>query len=263
MIEPKTGLYQYPDYYDVLFKRNYPGECEFLESCLQRHGTAQERSFLELGCGPARNAREFAKRGYRPVGLDLSAYMLEYARTAAARDGVSLELVEGNLIDFDLPRPVALAACLWDTILLVVSNQDMVRHLRAVARNLLPGGVYVIETSHPRMFLQPYTGIPFVGRIGDIEVEVTWGLPSDSYDCLTQRYMVTVRTIARRNGQIISASEERFEQRYYHNQELLALIELSGAFSAVHQYGNSLLPFVPFTDAPEAVGSLTVLVKGS
>lgn len=263
MSQKKTGLYQYPEYYDVLFKRDYHAEGQFLEACLHRHGSARDQSFAELGCGPARNAREFAQRGHRAVGLDLSADMLDFAREAAARDGVSIELVQGNLIDFDLARPVSIVACMWDTLLLIIRNEDMVRHLRAVSRNLLPGGVYVIETAHPRMFREPYSGVPFVGRIGDTEVEVTWGLPHDDFDCITQRHLATIRTIARHNGQVIAEAEERLAQRYYQVQELRALIELSGAFSEVHYYGTSALPFVPLSDQPECDGCIIVLVKAS
>jgi SAM-dependent methyltransferase len=263
MSEPSTGLYEYPAYYDVLFKRNYGAESDFLEECLRRHGAVKERSFLELGCGPARTGRELAKRGYRSIGLDLHASMLAYAQSEAQRDGIALECVQGNLIDFDLPKPVAMAACLWDTLLLVKTNEEMIRHLRAVARNLLPGGIYVIETTHPREFLLPYTGIPFYGRLGETEIEMTWGLPDDPYDCIQQQYLATIRTIARRNGEIIVHTEFRLTQRYYSVQELRALIALAGGFSEVHLYGTSTVPLVPLTDKPECNGLLAVMVKAA
>lgn len=263
MSELQTGLYEHPEYYDVLFKRNYAAEGQFLEACLHRHGSATERSFLELGCGPARNSREFCQRGYRSVALDLEPRMLEYAQTQANREGVSLELVEGNLIDFDLAQPVSMAVCMWDTILLVLTNEDMVRHLRAVSRNLLPGGIYVIETSHPRVYLEPYIGVPFHGQSGGTDIEMTWGLPSDPYDCIQQRYTATIRTVARRNGEVISRFEERVQQRYYQLQEMRALIDLSGAFSEIHYYGATSLPLLPLSNSPDCDGALTVLVKKS
>lgn len=128
MQQKPSKIYQFSAIYDRLFGRNYAAESDFLEACLHRHGSVGERSFLELGCGPARNARELGKRGYRTVGLDLEPNMLAYALAEAQREGVSVELVQGNLIEFDLAQPVAMAACLWDTISLVLSNAEMVRH---------------------------------------------------------------------------------------------------------------------------------------
>lgn len=254
-------IYQFSAIYDRLFGRNYAAESDFLEACLHRHGSVGERSFLELGCGPARNARELGKRGYRTVGLDLEPNMLAYALAEAQREGVSVELVQGNLIEFDLAQPVAMAACLWDTISLVLSNEEMVRHLRAVARNLRPGGIYLIETTHPRNFLLPYSGSAYQFQAGDTDIEVTWGLPSDPYDSLEQRYLATIRLIARHQGEIVEYNETRLPQRYYHFQELRALIEMSGAFANVHYYGRSSLPLLPLSDSPECDGMLAVLVR--
>ncbi|MFO0576264.1 MAG: class I SAM-dependent methyltransferase [Polyangia bacterium] len=259
----QSGLYHHPEYYQSFFKRNYATENDFLEECLRRHGSATERSMVELGCGPALNSRDFARRGYRSVALDLEPRMLEHAQSAARTEGVSIETVQGNLIDFELAQPVSMAICMWDTVLVVVRNADMVRHLRAVSRNLLPGGVYVIETSHPRSNMAAYSGLPFRGTMGDLDLEMTWGLPDDPYDCIEQRYLTTVHTVARRGGEVVMHSEESLAQRYYGIQELRALIDLSGAFSEVHYYGRTTLPPVPLSQSEECNGAITVLVKGA
>lgn len=265
MREQSKDIYQFAAYYDVLFARDYSAECDFLEACLTRHGqkTCGERSFLELGCGPARNGRVLSQRGFRTVGLDLQPRMLDFAQLEAQREGVELELVEANLIDFDLTKPVAMAACMWDTLFLVLKNEDMVRHLRAVARNLLPGGIYVIETTHPRALLTPYDGHAYHGRVGDTDIEVVWGLPDDPYDAVAQQHLVTVRLTARRSSQdqIVDSYVEQLPQRLYQVQELRALIELSGAFSEVHYYGRSSLPLLPLSNDPECNGMIAVLVK--
>jgi len=54
---------------------------------------------LDLGCGAARNAVPLAEMGFRVVGLDLSAPMLDAARrrTAAATVPIDLHLVRGPM----------------------------------------------------------------------------------------------------------------------------------------------------------------------
>jgi SAM-dependent methyltransferase len=256
-----TDVYEFPAYYDVLFDRNYPAECDFMEACLRRHGATEERSFVELGCGPAHNARELARRGWRAAGLDLSSAMLAYAEREARRAGVSIELVKGDFTDFDLPQKAAVAACLWDTIFVVLRNEDMIRHLRAVARNLTPGGVYIIETTHPRYHVEPYQKYTHRGQNAEVEVELTWGRPDDPYDCIEQRYLVTVELVARQRGEVVARQVTHVPQRCYRTQELRALIALSGAFAEVHFYGRTDLPLLPLSDEPECDGMVAVLVK--
>jgi 2-polyprenyl-3-methyl-5-hydroxy-6-metoxy-1,4-benzoquinol methylase len=48
-----------------------------------------EFTVLDVGCGPGRYAVALAKAGGRVVGIDVSAPMIELARTDAARSGVS------------------------------------------------------------------------------------------------------------------------------------------------------------------------------
>lgn len=261
VMDERAGLYDFPAYYESVFDRDFEKETDFLEACLRRHGVTDDRSFLELGCGPARNARAFARRGWRAVGLDNSPTMLAYAGHEAQREGASMELVEGDLREFELARAVGLAACLWETICVLATNEDMLRHLRAVARNLLPGGTYVIETSHPRNFLEPYTGVPHRGRVGDATVELTWGFPTDPYDPVGQWYQTTVELLVRRGGELVARDVSTMPQRWYLVQELRALVELSGVFSEVHFYGTNRAPLVPLADTPECNGMLAVLVR--
>jgi SAM-dependent methyltransferase len=263
MRDPLLDLYELPAYYDVLFPRDYAAECDFLEAILRTHGRvcATERSFLELGCGPARNARELARRGYRAVGLDLSSEMLAFARQAAKKEHLALEFVQGDMTDFRLEQPLALAACLWDTVLVLVENDAMVRHLRAVARNLLPGGVYVIETTHPSFMFDAYVGSVYRGRLGDVEVELVWGRTDDPYDAIRQVHTTSSQFTARRGEEILVQQRQTLPQRWYQVQELRALIELSGAFSEVCYYGRSRLPLLPLSESPECDGMLAVLLK--
>lgn len=258
--------------YDIAFgDRDYADECDFLAWCLAHHSPeVTQRSFLELACGPARHAREFARRGWRAVGLDISAAMLDYACRGAQRDGVYLEAVAADMTDFDLDRPVALAANLMESLSHLVTNEQVVSHLRAVARNLLPGGIFVIEMAHPEtiwrdnlpnVWIARSTDTPYFRDEPYTEVEVLFGAADDPYDWITQQWLVTARLIVREAGQPERVIEHRHPHRWFQAQELRALIDLSAAFSHVWWYGNMVVPPPPLDNSPASDRMIVVLRK--
>ncbi|BCX03573.1 MAG: hypothetical protein KatS3mg053_1511 [Candidatus Roseilinea sp.] len=250
--------------YDIAFSdRDFVEECNFLEWCLRAHGhitASASPSFLELACGPARHAREFARRGWRAVALDLSPDMLDYACQGAKHDGVFLETVAANMADFTLDQPVALAANLMESLSHLVTNEQVVAHLRSVSRSLLPGGVFVIEMAHPstiwrdslpNTWLSRSTDAPYFADEPYTEVEVLFGAADDPYDWITQQWLVTARLTIREAGRPERIVEHRHPHRWYQAQELKALIDLSGAFSEAWWYGDMLIPPPPLDNDSE------------
>ncbi|MFN3705116.1 MAG: class I SAM-dependent methyltransferase, partial [Thermoflexales bacterium] len=223
-----------------------------------------------LSAGPARHAREFARRGWRSIGLDLSPDMLHYAEQSAQREGVRLELVHADMTHFSLEQPVALAANLMESFSHLLTNEQVVAHLQAVARNLLPGGVFVIEMAHPSTIWRDSLPNEWVSRSTDTslfadvpftEVEVLFGDQDDPYDCITQQWMVTTRLRIRTAGQPERVVEHHHPHRWYLAQELHALIDLSGAFSQTWWFGNMLIPPPPLDCGPASERMVVVLRK--
>lgn len=58
---------------------------------------------VELGCGTAYFSSWFARRGARPVGVDVTPAQLETARRMQAATGIEFPLVEANAEDVPLP----------------------------------------------------------------------------------------------------------------------------------------------------------------
>lgn len=265
--------------YDIAFSdRDYADECDFLEWCLNEHAEFgapppelhDRTSFLELACGPARHAREFARRGWRAVGLDLSRDMLDYACDGAARDGVIIETVAADMTDFRLDRPVALVANLMESLSHLVTNEQVVAHLQAVARNLVPGGVFVIEMAHPdsiwrdnlpNVWVSKSTESPYFDGEPYTEIDVLFGAQDDPYDWITQQWLVTSRLVIREDGLPPRVVEHQHPHRWYLAQELRALIDLSGAFSQVWWYGNMTVPAPPLDNEPDSERMMVVLRK--
>ncbi len=99
---------------------------------------------VELGCGTAYVSAWLARRGARPVGIDLSSGQLVTARRLQREHGLAFPLIEGNAEE--LPFPDAsfdlavseYGACLW---------ADPYRWVPEAARVLRPGGRLVFLTN--------------------------------------------------------------------------------------------------------------------
>ena len=264
--------------YDIAFgDRDFVDECNFLEFCLREFGTLAignglsstptsqlpiaNLSFLELAAGPARHAREFARRGWRAVALDLSDDMLAYASAGARNDGVRIETLAADMTDFALAEPVALAANLMESLTHLTTNDQVVAHFRAVARNLLPGGIFVIELAHPDSIWRESLPNFWTSRENGAEIDILFGAKDDPYDWITQQWTVTTRLNIREEGVPERVVESHNQHRWYQVQELRALIDLSGAFSKTWWFGNMLCPPPPLTNSDESDRMIVVLRK--
>jgi SAM-dependent methyltransferase len=138
--------YRRPAYYELAFGFVDPAvQADRIERLVRRHSRIRVRRVLDLCCGPSLQLRELLRRGYRGVGLDRSTTMLTHLRARVPRDGAALETVRADLRDFRLRRPADLATIFMGSIGVLRTDADHLRHLRAMARALRPGGLYLIE----------------------------------------------------------------------------------------------------------------------
>ena len=79
------------------------GTYQVPEAELRILGEVVDRDVLELGCGAAQWSIGLARRGARPVGIDLSERQLEHARRLMAEAGVDFPLVHGSAEAVPLP----------------------------------------------------------------------------------------------------------------------------------------------------------------
>lgn len=117
----------------------------YLRDILRDH-PVPGRTMLDLACGTGTLALLMGERGWEVIGLDQSAAMLEQARRKAERaDAAHVDFVQGDMRAFTLPAPVALATCCYDTLNYLLDPADLQHCFEAVARSLVPGGLFCFD----------------------------------------------------------------------------------------------------------------------
>lgn len=71
---------------------------------VQMLGDVAGKDVVELGCGTAYVSAWLARRGARPVGVDITPEQLETARAMQAKHGLEFPLVEASAEDVPLPH---------------------------------------------------------------------------------------------------------------------------------------------------------------
>lgn len=107
---------------------------------------------LELGCGTGRILTPLAQAGHTVTGVDLSPAQLARARAklAAAQATSRVTLVEGDMRGLDLPRrDFALAVCMTNTFLHLITPGDQLACLERVHAHLRPGGRLLLDVINP------------------------------------------------------------------------------------------------------------------
>lgn len=233
------NLYQRAKYYDIIFDRDVSREVEFIQAAFQRYaGRPGPRSVLDLACGPGYHALEFARRGVKATGLDLRAEMLALGAEKAAEDGLQLNWLEGDMRTFKLAEPVDAAFTAFDGLDALLTNEDLVRHLNAVAENLTPGGIYLIDLSHPRdCSLARYGSFEYGGSRNGVQVQIHWATNSPKHDLVSGVAEVELEMVIRENGNEKTVVDQAFE-RILDPQEIQLLCMLSGRLTPVAWHGD-------------------------
>jgi SAM-dependent methyltransferase len=236
-----TGIYDDPWAYELACSfRDVPAEVDVLLGWCERHRGSRPRNVLELAAGPAEHAREFARRGVAATALDLHPAMCAYAAAQAKRAGVEVEVVQDDMTTFDLGRGFDLVVTMLDSTSHLMDLDAFVAHLGRAAAHLAPGGLYILEMSHPgdRLGEEPTSSTGWTVERGGTRATVRWGEPSDRLDPVTQiaEDHVTV-TVTEGDGPV-RVIQDVIPYRFWSATELEAAVRLSGALETAATYGD-------------------------
>lgn len=163
---------RFAEVYDRLMDDfDYPAWAEYYLRLLERAG-CRPRTMCECGCGTGSMTLEFARRGIKITGVDLSGEMLEEAQRKARAAGIMTPFVQQDMTRLALPRRVeAIVAC-CDGVNYLTDGEQVRAFFRAARQWLKPGGALAFDVSTGRKLLEEM-GNAFFGEDRD-EVTYLW-----------------------------------------------------------------------------------------
>jgi SAM-dependent methyltransferase len=179
---------------------------------------------LDLACGHGRIAVRLAARGARVTALDRSAAFLRLARAEAARRGVDVTWLQGDMRELAACGEQDLVVC-WFTSFGYFDEAGDRRVLEGVHGALRQGGRLLLELNHGPALLAEMRPV-VVERMGDDRMTTAY-----RYDARTRR-MLAHRTVERAGR----ARTFHYATRLFALPELRELLADTG-FSRIEGFG--------------------------
>lgn len=218
-------VYSQPLYYEIAFSFINPKkQVDNFEKLIKKFSKIKVNKFLDIACGTSLQLREIARRGYEATGLDLSSQMLQYLKKKAKEEGLKIETVKADMVNFRLKKKADFGFIMMGSFCFK-SNEDLLSHLDSVADSLNKGGLYFIQN-------KPLDWSKFEKQSWTIEsngIKVKTIFECDFKDILNQIYTEKITLEVNDNGKRKKIIEKQ-DLKFIFPQEFKALIKLNGKF---------------------------------
>lgn len=234
---------RFAEVYDRLMDDfDYPAWADYYLRLLKKAGCTP-KTMCECGCGTGSMTLEFARRGLKITGVDLSGEMLAQAQKKARAAGLMAPFVQQDMTCLTLPRRVdAIVAC-CDGVNYLTDTQQVKAFFRAARQWLKPGGALAFDVSTGRKLLEQM-GDAFFGEDRD-EVTYLWQNRREG-----RLVRMELTFFLRREDGLYERFDEEQVQRAHTIPELTDALAECG-FSQVSVFGEQ-------TFDPPAAGDLRV-----
>lgn len=229
------GLAVGQDTYDDMVRFYEMEHRTFLEDLALYRGFAERcrGSLLELGCGTGRLLIPLAEAGFNVVGVDCSAPMLACARreTASLPTSVAsrITLIQGDMRSIRLRAHFPMVFIPLNTFVHLLTRQDQLRALAAVAHHLSSEGRLIIDLANPVLLLDLPQPLTLRRRWDDEESgETIIKFTSAQFDPASQlEELVLMYDVIDAHGRL-TRSVYPFTLRYTYRHEMELLLEQAG-----------------------------------
>lgn len=226
--------YSEPSHYDIAFGANRNAEVKFLLSCFRAYGSEKVQRVADVACGTGPHALRLATLGYQIFAIDLSRENVAYVAQQASCLGLPITTRVADMGSLELPEAVDAAICLQNSQSYMLTNDDLVRHLRAVARALRPGGLYIFDRFILSSWTNPVRSWSWSRRRRRIVVRASFSTLND-VDPVTQIFRERLQLEVTQNG-TRRVHRQTLMSRMVFPQELRTLVELAGGLEFVEWF---------------------------
>jgi SAM-dependent methyltransferase len=198
-----------------------------VESIIKMIDLKPEARILDLCCGYGRHSIEFAQRGFKVTGYDLSDFFIEKAKKDSAELGLEIEFVKGDMRKLPFEQKFDAVINIFTSFGYFDKESDDFKVTKGVSRALKEGGLLLLDLKNREHLIRN-----FQGRRWRQEEDFVM-LEDNFFDLFTSRWETT-RTLLFGNG---TKKETSFSLRMYTFTEILSLLKRSG-FILESVYGD-------------------------
>jgi 2-polyprenyl-3-methyl-5-hydroxy-6-metoxy-1,4-benzoquinol methylase len=185
---------------------------------------APNSSVLDMACGAGRHAIVFAKMGFNVNAVDLSERLISEAKKEALVNGVKINFVLSDILDYNPDKHFDLVVNLFTSIGYFESDEENYSVVRKAHSLLKQGGYFVLDYFNKDFLLKNL--IP------------TTVFSEDGIRIIQNRAVEGTRIVKKINIENKGSIEEFYESvRLYSKDEILRFISNSG-FTIEKLYGD-------------------------
>ncbi len=144
MIEVEDHIYDYPQYYDLIFGADWKPELQFLEAAFDKFVDGAVDRLFEPACGTGRLIYRFADAGYNISGNDLNAKAVAFCNDRLKQHGLNETAVVGDMTQFTVDQQADAGFNTINSFRHLQTQQQAIDHLNCMAAAIRPGGIYVL-----------------------------------------------------------------------------------------------------------------------
>jgi SAM-dependent methyltransferase len=228
------AVYDEPRYYEIAFSyRDISAEVDTFEQCFEKYAGLSVKTVLELGCGNSPHLEELLKRGYAYTGLDINESMLAYSSKKASAIAGKSTFVHADMNDFSIGETFDFAFVMLGS-LGAGNTEEVISHLRSVARALNRGGLYLLDWC---VHFAPFSERSESWTMEQDGIKVTTQWSERLIDVVEQLVEETISLEVVDGGTVCHLSETGV-RRVIFPQEFLQLVERTGTYEFVGWWNN-------------------------
>jgi len=224
-------MYWWQKYFDEHYLKVYKDlekeASREVESIVKMMDLKPKAKILDLCCGYGRHSSEFAQRGLKVTGYDLSDFFIEKAKKDSLDLGLEIEFVKGDMRKLPFEKEFDAVVNIFTSFGFFDKESDDFKVTKGVSRALKKGGLFLLDLKNREYLIRNFQRRRWRQEEDFIMLE------DNFFDLFTSRWELT-RTLLFENGR---KRENSFSLRMYTFTEILNLLKRSG-FILESVYGD-------------------------